>query len=31
MKSDGSVILDTTSTWRGESPGDHCYEVCKIQ
>ena len=21
-----TVLLDSTSTWREESPGDHCYE-----
>ena len=25
------VLLDTmNSPWRGEGPGDHCYEVCQI-
>ena len=26
-----NVLPDTTNTCRGESPGDHCYEVCAIR
>ena len=30
MNGYGSVLLDTSSVWRGEGPGDHCYKVDEI-
>ena len=31
MKMYDSVLLEATSPWRGESPGDYCYEVREIR